>query len=166
MWNSSPHGTGEKQLPSIPLLKPKLTPLTGSLTSGLLQSLSDPMQRKSSVVHLTGLLERLHAGAVARSAFLVMRGELMRKRVRALRYVFQLGIQILLVALYLLTDSKVPSNCISPTLQWLSLPVSSTQPTGFLRALRKTTLHLVSTSHELWLMQIENIGLISTGTMG
>ena len=78
---------GEKRLPTIALLAPKLTSLTMLLTSALLDTLSDPMQRKSSVVHLTSLLERLHAGAAARSTFLAMRGELMRKRVRALRCV-------------------------------------------------------------------------------
>jgi exocyst complex component 8 len=80
-----PHDTGEKRLSTTPLLAPKLTLLTTSLTTELLHTLSDPMQRKSAVVHLTSLLERLHAGAAARSTFLAMRGELMRKRVRALR---------------------------------------------------------------------------------
>lgn len=81
------HGTaGTKQLPKTPLLAPKLTALTASLTSALLHTLSDPMQRKTAVVHLTALLQRLHAGPAARAAFLAMRAELMRKRVRALRY--------------------------------------------------------------------------------
>lgn len=71
-----------------PSLAQKLSPLKTSLTTALLHTLSDPMQRKSAVVHLTALLERLNEGAASRSTFLAMRGELMRKRVRALRCVF------------------------------------------------------------------------------
>ena len=59
------------------------------------------MQRRSSVVYLAALLERLHAGGAARSAFLAMRGELMRKRVRALRCVLSQDIQVILVQLIL-----------------------------------------------------------------
>ncbi|KAF8531522.1 Cullin repeat-like-containing domain protein [Gautieria morchelliformis] len=98
--------SGEKRLSKTPLLKPKLTPLTASLTSALLQSLSDPMQRKSSVVHLTALLERLHAGAAARSAFLDMRGELMRKRVRALRFEGSVELYISDLAVVVFTGIK------------------------------------------------------------
>lgn len=93
--------TGESRLAKTPLLAPKLTPLSASLTSALLHTLSDPMQRRSSVVYLAALLERLHAGGAARSAFLAMRGELMRKRVRALRCVLSQDIQVILVQLIL-----------------------------------------------------------------
>lgn len=78
---------GEKQISSMPALSPKLIALRSSLLNELLHALSDVMQRKTAVIHLTGLLERLQAGTAARSTFLTMRTELMRKRVRALRQV-------------------------------------------------------------------------------
>lgn len=72
-------------MPSMPLLGPKLSPLKTSLVNALLSTLSDPMQRKSSIVHLSSLLEHLGAGVSARRTFLKMRSELIQQRIRALR---------------------------------------------------------------------------------
>ncbi|KAF8590795.1 hypothetical protein K439DRAFT_1329052 [Ramaria rubella] len=97
---------GKQRISSIPSLAQKLMPLTVSLTSTLLHTLSDGMQRKSSVVQLTALLERLDAGPAARSAFLAMRSELMRKRVRALRFEGSVELYISDLAIVVFTGIK------------------------------------------------------------
>ncbi|KAF8514201.1 Cullin repeat-like-containing domain protein [Hysterangium stoloniferum] len=97
---------GEKRLSTTPVLAPKLTTLKVTLTTALLQTLSDPMQRKSAVVRLTSLLERLQAGATARSTFLAMRGELMRTRVRALRFEGSVELYISDLAIVVFTGIK------------------------------------------------------------
>ena len=58
----------------------------GPLTSSLLAALSDPSNRKSTTVHLTGLLARVSASAAARNAFLNSRAALTRQRVRMIRF--------------------------------------------------------------------------------
>ncbi|KZS93050.1 hypothetical protein SISNIDRAFT_550064 [Sistotremastrum niveocremeum HHB9708] len=78
--------TGEEKSSSLPQLVPKLSSLKSSLVSSLLESLADPSHRKSAVVNLTSLLLRLDAGSEARSTFLATRRELMRKRVRMIRF--------------------------------------------------------------------------------
>ena len=60
--------------------------LRASLTSSLLAALSDPSNRKSTTVHLTGLLARGSASAAARNAFLNSRAALTRQRVRMIRF--------------------------------------------------------------------------------
>ena len=60
--------------------------LRASLTSSLLAALSDPSNRKSTTVHLTGLLARVSASAAARNAFLNSRATLTRQRVRMIRF--------------------------------------------------------------------------------
>ncbi|EIN14240.1 hypothetical protein PUNSTDRAFT_110361 [Punctularia strigosozonata HHB-11173 SS5] len=77
---------GETKLPTIPSLSAKLPTLTASLTSALLTSLASPTIRKSEAVRLIALLVRLHAGPAARSTFLNARAEVMRKRVRSIRF--------------------------------------------------------------------------------
>lgn len=77
---------GEAKSGSMPALAVKLAPLRISLTSALLQSLSLPSNRKSSVVQLISLLSRLNAGAAARSTFLAARSYIMRKHVRMITF--------------------------------------------------------------------------------
>ncbi|KAF8529714.1 Cullin repeat-like-containing domain protein [Hysterangium stoloniferum] len=97
---------GEKRLSTTPMLAPKFTTLKVSLTTALLQTLSDPMQRKLAVVHLISLLERLGAGATARSTFLAVRGELMRTHVRALRFEGSVELYISDLAIVVFTGIK------------------------------------------------------------
>ncbi|KAF7798512.1 hypothetical protein EIP86_009733 [Pleurotus ostreatoroseus] len=77
---------GEKKLDTIPALGPKLSSLKASLTAALLQSLSMPNNRKSTIVKLVTLLIQLKAGAAARSTFLASRTDVMKKRVRMITF--------------------------------------------------------------------------------
>lgn len=78
----------------MPALGTKLTPLKASLTSLLLQSLSSPSNRKSAVTTLIALLVRLKASAAARNTFLTAREELMRRRVRMIRFEGHVGVYV------------------------------------------------------------------------
>lgn len=97
---------GEKKLGSMPMLSAKLTPLKSSLISALLQSLSTPSNRKSTVVRLISLLVRLNAGAAARSTFLSSRTEVMRKRVRMITFEGHIGMYISDLAIVVFTGIK------------------------------------------------------------
>ncbi|TBU58130.1 hypothetical protein BD310DRAFT_927740 [Dichomitus squalens] len=77
---------GESKLPTMPPLGAKLTPLKASLTAALLQSLSVPSNKKSTVVSLIGLLVRLKAGPAARSTFLAARADVIKKCVRKITF--------------------------------------------------------------------------------
>lgn len=90
----------------MPSLAAKLTPLKGSLTTALLQSLSLPSNRKTNVVQLIGLLTRLGAGAAARSTFLAARAEMMRKRVRMITFEGDVGTYISDLATVVFTGIK------------------------------------------------------------
>lgn len=68
------------------MLEPKLTVLRSSLISSLLHALADESNRKTTVIELTGLLQRLRAGPAARSAFLAARSQMTRKRIRMIRF--------------------------------------------------------------------------------
>ncbi|KAI0779029.1 hypothetical protein BD413DRAFT_632875 [Trametes elegans] len=82
---------GEGQIAVKPPLGAKLTPLKASLTAALLQSLSVPSNRKSTVVSLIGLLLRLKAGAAARSTFLTARADVIKKCVRKITFEGHIG---------------------------------------------------------------------------
>jgi hypothetical protein len=97
---------GKTKLSTIPPLAAKLTPLTASLTSVLLGSLSLPTNRKSTVVNLISLLLRLNAGPAARSTFLAARTEVMRKHVRAIRFEGHIGMYINDLAVVMFTGIK------------------------------------------------------------
>ncbi|KAF8167544.1 hypothetical protein B0H34DRAFT_669962 [Crassisporium funariophilum] len=77
---------GQAKLSITPLLAAKLTPLTSQLISSLLASLALPSNRKSGVVNLISLLNRLKAGAAARSTFLEMRAQVIRGHTRKIRF--------------------------------------------------------------------------------
>ncbi|TFK68248.1 hypothetical protein BDN72DRAFT_769553 [Pluteus cervinus] len=82
---------GNAKLSTTPPLAAKLTPLMNQLTSSLLSSLSQPTNRKSTVIQLISLLQRLKAGAAARSVFLNMRTEVLRSHVRKIRFDGHIG---------------------------------------------------------------------------
>ncbi|KAJ7103196.1 exo84 subunit/exocyst complex component [Mycena belliarum] len=83
--------TGKGKLSTTPALSAKLPPLTAQLTAALLASLSQPSNRKSTVIVLITLLLRLNAGPAARSAFLNMRSQVMRNHVRRIRFEGHVG---------------------------------------------------------------------------
>ncbi|KAI0325433.1 hypothetical protein GY45DRAFT_1374778 [Cubamyces sp. BRFM 1775] len=85
---------GEGKLSVMPPLAAKLNPLKASLTAALLQSLSAPSNRKSTVVSLIGLLVRLKAGAAARSTFLAARADVIKKCVRKITFEGHIGTYI------------------------------------------------------------------------
>ncbi|KAG8947884.1 exocyst complex component exo84 [Tulasnella sp. 424] len=97
------------QAPASTLLPPRLQPLKASLTSDLLAAISDPSNRKQSIVKITSYLTRLGAGIAARDAFLYTRGELMRKRARMIR--FEGNIALYISELALVTFTGVKHTC-------------------------------------------------------
>ncbi|KAJ8579270.1 hypothetical protein M405DRAFT_886504, partial [Rhizopogon salebrosus TDB-379] len=72
---------GRAKVTSIPSLSTRLTPLTASITSALLDALSAPGNRKNTAVSLIGYLLRLGQGPAARSTFLNARAEAMNRYV-------------------------------------------------------------------------------------
>ncbi|PPQ99518.1 hypothetical protein CVT24_005308 [Panaeolus cyanescens] len=85
---------GQARLAVTPLLATKLPPLTSQLISSLLQSLSLPSVRKTSVVSLISLLNRLKAGSAARSTFLDMRAQVLHSLTRKIRFEGHIGTYI------------------------------------------------------------------------
>ena len=85
---------GQTQLSSMPLLGSKLPSLTRQLISSLLASLSLPSNRRSSVVSLITLLNRLKAGSAARNTFLDMRAQVIRSHMRKIRFEGDVGIYV------------------------------------------------------------------------
>ncbi|KAJ7204356.1 nuclear mRNA splicing protein [Mycena pura] len=83
--------TGRVKLSTTPGLTTKLPLLTEQLTTALIESLSQPTNRKSIVVALISLLLRLNAGPAARTAFLNMRSQVMRNHVRRIRFEGHIG---------------------------------------------------------------------------
>ncbi|KDQ51127.1 hypothetical protein JAAARDRAFT_140823 [Jaapia argillacea MUCL 33604] len=97
---------GETKLPTTPLLSSKLPSLTQTLTTSLLSDLASPLLRKSTVIHLISLLNRLHAGPAARNTFLEARTEVMRKRVRMIRFEGHVGVYVNDLAMVVFTGIK------------------------------------------------------------
>ncbi|KAI1791961.1 hypothetical protein LXA43DRAFT_1008616 [Ganoderma leucocontextum] len=97
---------GEARLSTIPSLGAKLSPLKASLTAALLQSLSVPSNKKSTVVSLIGLLVRLKAGAAARSTFLAARADVIKKCVRKITFEGHIGSYIADLATVVFTGIK------------------------------------------------------------
>ncbi|KAL1715903.1 Cullin repeat-like-containing domain protein [Schizophyllum commune] len=75
----------------MPSLATKLPILSSQLTSALLQSLSMPSNRKSTVIALISWLLRLEAGPAARSTFLNMRTQVLRSLVRKIPFEGHVG---------------------------------------------------------------------------
>ena len=90
----------------MPLLAAKLTPLTASLTSALLQALSYPHNHKEAVKKLIALLIRLDADAAARTTFLAARTETARRLVRMIRFDGHIGTYISDLAITIFTVVK------------------------------------------------------------
>ncbi|TFY73945.1 hypothetical protein EWM64_g10067, partial [Hericium alpestre] len=97
---------GQAKVSTTPALAPKLTSLTASLTSAVLDCLSSPNNHKTTVVHLISLLQRLHAGPAARSTFLAARGETIRKLVRMIRFEGHIGMYFNDLAVVMFTAIK------------------------------------------------------------
>jgi hypothetical protein len=97
---------GKAKLSTTPPLAAKLTPLTANLTSALLNTLSLPTNRKSTVVNLISFLLRLNSGPAARSTFLTARTVVMRKHVRAIRFEGHIGMYISDLAMVVFTGIK------------------------------------------------------------
>ncbi|KAF7974912.1 hypothetical protein HWV62_11077 [Athelia sp. TMB] len=97
---------GKAKLSTTPPLAAKLTPLTASLTTALLSSLSLPTNRKFTVVNLITLLLRLNAGPPARSVFLKARTEIIHRHVRAIRFEGHIGMYINDLAMVVFTGIK------------------------------------------------------------
>jgi len=77
---------GQARVSTIPALATKLPTLTNQLTTALLESLALPSNRKSSVVNLISLLNKLKAGAAARSTFLDMRSKVIHNLTRKIPF--------------------------------------------------------------------------------
>jgi exocyst complex component 8 len=97
---------GQAKLNTMPLLAAKLTPLTTSLVSALLQALSYPHNHKEVVKKLISLLVRLDAGSAARSTFLAARTETARRLVRMIRFDGHIGTYISDLAITIFTVIK------------------------------------------------------------
>ncbi|KAI0275476.1 hypothetical protein BC834DRAFT_51840 [Gloeopeniophorella convolvens] len=97
---------GQAKLAITPMLAAKLTPLTSSLTSALLQALSFPQNHKETVKKLIALLVRLDAGAAARTTFLAARTETARRLVRMIRFEGHIGTYINDLAIAIFTVIK------------------------------------------------------------
>ena len=97
---------GELKLSIMPTLTAKLNPLKASLTAALLQSLSVPSNKKSTVVSLIGLLLKLKAGPAARSTFLAARADVIRKCVRKITFEGHIGSYIADLATVVFTGIK------------------------------------------------------------
>ncbi|KAG9046017.1 exocyst complex component exo84 [Tulasnella sp. UAMH 9824] len=90
-------GQAVTQAPASTLLPPRLQPLKASLVSDLLAAISDPSNRKQSIVKISSYLTRLGSGIAARDAFLSTRAELMRKRARMIRFEGNIALYIRMV---------------------------------------------------------------------
>lgn len=97
---------GQAKLNATPLLAAKLTPLTTSLVTALLQALSYPHNHKEVVKKLISLLVRLDAGAAARTTFLAARTETARRLVRMIRFDGHIGTYISELAVSIFTVIK------------------------------------------------------------
>lgn len=97
---------GRAKVFSIPSLSAKLTPLTASLTSALLDALSAPGNRKNTAVSLIGHLLKLGQGPAARSTFLNARAAAVDRYVRAIRFEGHVGMYVHDLALVVFTGIK------------------------------------------------------------
>lgn len=97
---------GRAKVSSIPSLSTKLTPLTASLTSALLDALSAPGNRKNTAVSLIGHLLKLGQGPAARSTFLNARAGAVDRYVRAIRFEGHVGMYVHDLALVVFTGIK------------------------------------------------------------
>ncbi|KAG6841742.1 hypothetical protein C0991_007628 [Blastosporella zonata] len=77
---------GKAKLSIMPPLAHKLPPLNALLIKALLDSLSLPSVRKSTVVSLISYLLRLKAGPAARSTFLQMRTKVLKAHIRKIKF--------------------------------------------------------------------------------
>jgi hypothetical protein len=84
----------------------KLPTLTILLTTSLLNTLSLPTIRKSTVIFLISLLSRLKAGPAARNTFLEMRTKVLKSHVRKIRFEGHVGAYVGDLAIVYFTGIK------------------------------------------------------------
>ncbi|KAK7025434.1 exocyst complex component exo84 [Paramarasmius palmivorus] len=101
----------KSKLPIMPPVAAKLPLLTAQLSTALLDALSNPSNRKSTVVQLISLLLRLGAGPAARTTFLNMRSQVMRNLVRKIKFEGHVGAYVADLAMVYFT-------CIKHTADW------------------------------------------------
>lgn len=77
--------TAQDRVAITPTLESKLPVLRSQLVTALLDALSKPTVRKSSVVILISLLIRLKADSAARNTFLQMRSQVIKSHIRSIR---------------------------------------------------------------------------------
>jgi len=99
-------GPGQAKVSVTPQLASKLPHLTSQLISSLLESLALPSNRKSTVVSLISLLNRLKAGAAARSTFLEMRTKVIQGLTRKIRFEGHIGTYVGELAIVFCTGIK------------------------------------------------------------
>ncbi|KDR85544.1 hypothetical protein GALMADRAFT_234471 [Galerina marginata CBS 339.88] len=97
---------GQAKVSVTPLLSTKLLQLTSQLITSLLSSLALPSSRKSTVISLISLLNRLKAGAAARNTFLEMRSQVIRGLMRKIRFEGHIGTYIGELAIVYFTGIK------------------------------------------------------------
>lgn len=102
---------GQNKASTIPALSTKLPTLTAQLTSSLLDALALPSNRKSNVVTIITLLNRLKAGAAARNTFLEMRTKVVQGLMRKIPFEGHAGA-------YIGELSVVFFTCIKHTADW------------------------------------------------
>ncbi|KAF9532123.1 hypothetical protein CPB83DRAFT_58809 [Crepidotus variabilis] len=97
---------GQAKASVTPVLALKLPQLTSQLISSLLDTLSFPSNRKTTVVTLISLLNRLKAGAAARNTFLEMRTRVISGLTRKIRFDGHIGTYIGELAVVYFTGIK------------------------------------------------------------
>ncbi|PPQ79863.1 LOW QUALITY PROTEIN: hypothetical protein CVT25_002919 [Psilocybe cyanescens] len=97
---------GQAKVAVTPLLSSKLPLLTNRLITSLLASLALHSNRKTSVVSLITLLNRLKAGAAARNTFLDMRSQVIHGLMRKIRFEGHIGTYIGELAVVYFTGIK------------------------------------------------------------
>ena len=89
-----------------PSLESKLCVLRSQLISALLEALRKPTIRKSAVVMLVSLLNRLKAGSAARNTLLRTRSQVIKSHIRNIRFEGNIGAYIADLAIVCFTGIK------------------------------------------------------------
>lgn len=97
---------GDAKVSTTPSLEPKLAILRASLIRSLLDAIADPTIKKSNVIELASLFNRLQAALAARKKFLDARAQLTRKRIRMIRFEGHVQMYISDLAIVVFTGIK------------------------------------------------------------
>ncbi|KAF8633569.1 hypothetical protein AX15_001366 [Amanita polypyramis BW_CC] len=96
----------QERLAVTPTLESKLPVLRSQLIAALLDALSKPTIRRSSVVILISLLTRLKAGSAARNTLLQMRSQVIKSHIRNIRFEGNISTYIADLAIVCFTGIK------------------------------------------------------------